>query len=386
MVRMSLTALFGALLAAAAPLAALAQSPADQASPSEPDFATAVVYGIAPNDLLNVRATMSPMGLVIGRLTNGAVLKRFECQTVQKYLWCRIAAQNDPKITGWTPARYLMGDDGKPMQTAAVSAPTMGPSDADSAPLPPAGKIPAASAEALTPINDLPVAAALRLDGHSADTIASAEDAFSTGLVGAGAPASLHVLTPLVDGPADPADDGGPAFAKAPRPTPRPDMAPQKAAQAWGDLALDTATVAAESAAPASTLTETVAIPPAAMTPAAISAPAAVPPSAAAPSSVAPTTDNKAPQANASSIPCARYLGQPMTRCDVRVVRTDTTSADLTVAWPDGETRVIEFRDGKPQGSNGRGDFRYTREATLNLVRIGPSERFEITDAVAFGD
>ncbi|TIN45375.1 MAG: SH3 domain-containing protein, partial [Mesorhizobium sp.] len=33
-------------------------------------------------------------------------------------------------------------------------------------------------------------------------------------------------------------------------------------------------------------------------------------------------------------IPCARYVGQPMERCKVNVVRT-ADKADVTVTWPD---------------------------------------------------
>jgi hypothetical protein len=85
-------------------------------------------------------------------------------------------------------------------------------------------------------------------------------------------------------------------------------------------------------------------------------------------------------------IPCARYVGQPMTHCAASVARKGANAADVTVTWPDGGNRVINFRDGNPAGSNSRASFRFTREGTLNMIRIGQSERFEITDALAFGD
>ncbi|WP_292854971.1 hypothetical protein [Mesorhizobium sp.] len=85
-------------------------------------------------------------------------------------------------------------------------------------------------------------------------------------------------------------------------------------------------------------------------------------------------------------IPCARYVGQPMTRCAVSVVRNGSSKADVTVTWPDGGTRVISFYAGQPAGSNSRSDFRFTREGTLNMIRVGVSERFEITDQLALGD
>lgn len=87
-----------------------------------------------------------------------------------------------------------------------------------------------------------------------------------------------------------------------------------------------------------------------------------------------------------SEIPCARYVGQPMTRCVASIVRLGDNAADVTVAWPDGGKRVITFRDGAPVGSNSRQEFRADREGNLNLIRVGLSERFEIIDAVAFGD
>ncbi|RWF13061.1 MAG: SH3 domain-containing protein, partial [Mesorhizobium sp.] len=49
-------------------------------------------------------------------------------------------------------------------------------------------------------------------------------------------------------------------------------------------------------------------------------------------------------------------------------------------------TRLILFRDGQPSGSDSPDKFRFTREGTLNMIRVGVSERFEITDALALGE
>ena len=84
-------------------------------------------------------------------------------------------------------------------------------------------------------------------------------------------------------------------------------------------------------------------------------------------------------------IPCARHIGQPMTRCEVTVVHTGGDSA-VTVAWPDGGTRIITFHGGFPASSDSADEFRFTREGTLNMIRIGTSERFEITDQLALGE
>jgi hypothetical protein len=85
-------------------------------------------------------------------------------------------------------------------------------------------------------------------------------------------------------------------------------------------------------------------------------------------------------------IPCARYIGQPMTRCAANVVRGSAGKADVTVTWPDGGARVISFQAGQPSGSDAPDELRFTREGGLCMIRIGVSERFEITDAVLSGD
>jgi hypothetical protein len=94
---------------------------------------------------------------------------------------------------------------------------------------------------------------------------------------------------------------------------------------------------------------------------------------------------SQSPTSAPDEIPCARYVGQPMERCKVSVVHT-ADKADITVTWPDGGTRIISFRGGQPAGSDAPSDFRFTREGSLNMIRVGVSERFEITDTLALGD
>jgi hypothetical protein len=84
-------------------------------------------------------------------------------------------------------------------------------------------------------------------------------------------------------------------------------------------------------------------------------------------------------------IPCARYYGQPMTQCVARVKRVGDGSAMVTVAWPDGGQRVILFIDGRADNSDSPETLTYTREADLNMIRVGKAERFEIPDALPFG-
>jgi hypothetical protein len=151
--------------------------------------------------------------------------------------------------------------------------------------------------------------------------------------------------------------------ASVPVPTPRPDPAGAANAKAAPVLA-------------ALVRSDPVAAPP--PPPAGPSQPPAVQPSAV-PSPVAASAEP------AGEIPCARYVGQPMTGCSVTVARIGADDADVTVRLPEGGARLIRFRAGKPEGSDSRGVFRFTREGDLNMIRIGVAERFEILDSVAFG-
>jgi len=59
------------------------------------------------------------------------------------------------------------------------------------------------------------------------------------------------------------------------------------------------------------------------------------------------------------------------------------------ITKPDGRTRAIFFRMGRPTGADTSeadrtGPFRATKEGDLNLIRVG-SERYEIPDAVVLG-
>ncbi len=128
--------------------------------------------------------------------------------------------------------------------------------------------------------------------------------------------------------------------------------------------------------------------------PAADAAPAAEPAQAAkaveeAPQVVAAAPEPAAPAAKAfdatSEIPCARYLGQPMSMCRAGVVREAGGKASVTVDWPDGGKRVIRFSEGRVDGSDSAQPLNVTREADLNMIRIGKTERFEIPDALPFG-
>ena len=88
------------------------------------------------------------------------------------------------------------------------------------------------------------------------------------------------------------------------------------------------------------------------------------------------------------NVPCAQFIGQPMTRCEFGVARAGGGYATLVIKKPDSRTRAIFFRMGKPIGADiseaDPGEFSATREGDLNFIRIG-NERYEIPDAVALG-
>ena len=88
-------------------------------------------------------------------------------------------------------------------------------------------------------------------------------------------------------------------------------------------------------------------------------------------------------------IPCAQYAGQPMTQCEFGVARAGGGYATVVIRKPDGRSRAIFFRLGRPMGADtsetdGYPEFRATRKSDLNQIRIG-DERYEIPDAVVLG-
>ncbi|MER8595642.1 SH3 domain-containing protein [Mesorhizobium sp. M1182] len=300
MIRRTVTLPTTLLAVIAAPLI-LAELPANG---QEPEPIVSIVTGLAPDDLLNVRATASAMGKIEARLPSGSSVKNLGCGDVSGYKWCKVEDIDDPKMSGWAPARYL--DPINPRQvTPQVAASAENPAPQ---PLPDLTTRLGATAPE-TPLN-------------SPDAIGrvAIEDAYRLALAG-GNPTTGQV-------------DGSPPAALGP-------------VQNFG---------AANAAPPADAQTVARLQPPGTPVPGA-----------------------------GDAIPCARYLGQPMTSCKAGVVRTGDKT-DVTVTWPDGGTRIISFKAGKPAGADAPGEFRFTREGSLNMIRVGVSERFEITDQLALGD
>ena len=88
-------------------------------------------------------------------------------------------------------------------------------------------------------------------------------------------------------------------------------------------------------------------------------------------------------------VPCAQFKGQPMGQCEFGVARSGGGYATVVIKKPDGRTRAVFFRMGKPIGADtsqadGYPEFRATKESDLNLIRIG-DERYEIPDAIVLG-
>ncbi|RFC67549.1 MULTISPECIES: SH3 domain-containing protein [Mesorhizobium] len=79
-----------------------------QDAASVSDVPVVEVTGVAPNDLLNLRATASAGGLIIARFENGAMLNNLGCADVNGINWCKVQYVDDPKLQGWAPARYLL--------------------------------------------------------------------------------------------------------------------------------------------------------------------------------------------------------------------------------------------------------------------------------------
>lgn len=321
-----------------------------------------IVTGLAPDDLLNVRAKPSAIGKTETRLAAGASVRNLGCNEIDGHPWCKVESDN-PKATGWAPARYLVpvnpavvpnpdqaadgstvatGGDAGAAPDAAIPAPGI-----SAATTPPA----ASAAPAAPPAPPTDLTARLGDTAHpdtpetsmKSTATTAMQDAYGLALVASATPPAGEIPAPAEPQPQDAtaASDGNAAADKGsagsvPVPTPRPDGAAP---------ALDTQTVAELPPQPTSLVS-----------------------------------------GDAVQIPCARYFGQPMERCTATVVHKGTDKADITVTWPDGGTRTISFYAGLPAGSNAKSDFRFTREGALNLIRIGVSERFEITDTIAFGD
>jgi len=88
-------------------------------------------------------------------------------------------------------------------------------------------------------------------------------------------------------------------------------------------------------------------------------------------------------------LPCAFAAGQPMGQCEFGVARAGGGYATVVVKKPNGRTRAIFFRMGRPIGadvseSEGRLKFSATKDGDVHRIRVG-GEHYEIPDAVILG-
>ncbi|TIN19890.1 MAG: SH3 domain-containing protein [Mesorhizobium sp.] len=284
---------------------AFAPTMAEEMAEEAPDLVISIVTGLAPDDLLNLRTTASPIAKVEARLIGGDRVTNLGCNDVNGYKWCKVESTGKQKLSGWAPARYLI-----PLNPAPYVEGQTKPADASGV--------------------------ASTGSGNEAEQASATDQSQTTGSAGANTPSQAPVAPPDLTarlGGADPAAESTP-----------------KSTVEIGRAAMQDAyrlALAATDAPPDPALTQ--------------------------------------PPASTPEIPCARYVGQPMERCKVSVVHT-ADKANITVTWPDGGTRIISFRAGQPAGSDAPSDFRFTREGSLNMIRVGVAERFEITDQLALGD
>lgn len=370
------------LLVAALPVVA-EEAPASTSS-AEPIIS--VVSGLAPDDLLNIRATASAMGKTEARLPSGTALKNYGCNTFNGYPWCKVEDVKNPALVGWAPARYLT-----PNNPATVTEDQTGPatSQANTTTQRPAGApgemiaSVGAVAESDTAPPPAPVDASATSRAPRQPVVPPPDLTARLGAGGQAAPPSVATITgnAMQDavGLAYAASDTISAGEITASATPAEQPAAQ--AEAPGETA-DQGPPAAADDPPAAAANVPVPTP---RPDGSAKAPAAKPETVAR---LEPKPDQAATTGSGldGDIPCARYVGQPMTRCAVKVVRGDDGKADVTVTWPDGGTRTISFFGGQPAGADSRGEFRFTREGSLNMIRVGLSERFEITDQQALGD
>ena len=365
-------------------------------TPTEPVFA--VVMGLSADDLLNIRREASPLGRTLGRLPNGALVNRGVCKTVEGYEWCRVETVEGDALGGWAPSRYLFvqaSDDSQTGATASAEPTAPEPETEEIAgentsatasriPLPqPAPRVGTDIAGTAAPEDALPAGLEARFASGDARPIAEIQRPEQDRLA-----LATEAVDQIPETAAAVPDSGAePESPGMPVPTPRPIQVGEAA------------TIPAQPPAAAPPKGHSFAL---AEVP---DDPEVVPdrePHSGPVGSIGPAdgsakadrietfasviTERQRPQGIGLEIPCARYIGQPMTRCSIRVARGGRNTADVTIAWPDGGNRTIAFRDGLPASANTRGDLRVEREGTLSMIRIGAGERFEILDALVFDD
>lgn len=314
---------------------------------------TAVVNGLSMGDFLNIRATPSAIGSIEARLPNGAGVRNFGCAQYSGYEWCKVTTLTAPQVSGWTPERYLRAASKAEEEALKETAPSpasaspgteaaptwagrMAESEAEPADMPgnldarigTSGEASAGKADA-EKLREAIIAryGPLYRSALSQPTASEAGDAAPAPGTDAAGPAAGDATpgTGAAAAEADPAPGDGTDAQGIPHPTPRPDKPGEKLASV------------------------------------------------------------EAAEKTTGEIPCADAFGQPTQTCRTAVTRLGPGIADVVVTLPDGGSRTIRFRGGKPDTSDSSEPMQATREGSLNMIRIGKAERFEILDALALG-
>ena len=87
-----------------------------QEAPQPPLQAEVVeVHGLAADDMLNLRATASPGGMLIARVAAGTLLRNHGCADVGGNEWCKVSQMDNASVMGWAASRYLLPSEGGPL-------------------------------------------------------------------------------------------------------------------------------------------------------------------------------------------------------------------------------------------------------------------------------
>lgn len=96
-----------AIVAIAVLLSMLSAASSQEEEADDPGGELLSVVGIAENDMLNLRATASPGGMLIARIPNGFVVRNLGCVEVGANRWCKVSDPDNPSTMGWAAERYL---------------------------------------------------------------------------------------------------------------------------------------------------------------------------------------------------------------------------------------------------------------------------------------
>lgn len=86
-----------------------------------------------------------------------------------------------------------------------------------------------------------------------------------------------------------------------------------------------------------------------------------------------------------ATIRCVAEPDKPMSSCKAGVKRTGNGSGTVHISTPDGGSRVITYRNGRPVSSDSENSMNVQRRGDTSIIRIGDVEVYEIVDAFVVG-